>query len=293
MVLDYVKLKDIKPALSGYISDSLSLLRRSPVPDEDAVHDVRVLMKKSRASLKLVKTQLDEESFQREYLACREAGRMLTGWRETYVYRKTFKSLRKDNRELFARLSDIEKISLQLAKQEPASELPPALKSEIEAIDDHLNKSLYRMRFHSLSNLDAQLLLKELEQTYTVVAHNYLKCRNNPKPEWLHEFRKRAKDFLYQLYFFRPLNPSVVKHLEKKLDCLTQDLGKYNDLSQIVNYLEYRYGDPANSPALDELMILIRDRQDKYLEEVWPVAYKIFCPGQKLLNVLGFRMLVI
>lgn len=293
MVLDYVKLKDIKPALSGYISDSLALLRRSPVPDEDAVHDIRVLMKKSRATLKLVKTQLDEDSFRREYLACREAGRMLTGWRENYVYRKTLKNLRKENRELFARLSDIEKISVQLAKQEPAMELPSALKIEIEAIDEHLNKSLYRMRFHSLGNLDAQLLLKELEQTYTVVAQNYLKCRNNPKAEWLHEFRKRAKDFLYQLNFFRPLNPSVVKRLEKKLDSLTQDLGKYNDLSQIINYLEYRYGDPANSPALDELIVLIRAKQDGHLRVVWPIAYEIFCPGQKLLNVLGFRLLTI
>lgn len=293
MVLDYVKLKDIKPALSGYISDSLALLRRSPLPDEEAVHDIRVLMKKSRAALKLVKTQLDEESFQREYLACREAGRMLTAWRENYVYRKTLRALKKENRKLFVRLEDVEKIRIQLLKPDPVLDVPPALKNETEIIDDHLNKSLYRMRFHSLTRLDAQLLLKELEQTYIVAGHNYLKCRNNPKPEWLHEFRKRTKDFLYQLYFFRPLNPPVVKRLEKKMDRLTQNLGKYNDLSQIVKYLEYRYGDPANSPAIDELMVLIRDNQDKYLAEVWPVAYKIFCPGQKLLNVLGFKMLVI
>jgi CHAD domain-containing protein len=109
----------------------------------------------------------------------------------------------------------------------------------------------------------------------------------------LHEFRKRAKDFLYQLYYFRPLNPSVVKELEKRLDTLTQNLGKYNDLTQIMKIVGYKYGTPENSPALDELIVVIKDKQDQYLSKVWPSAYKIFCPGQKLLNVLGFRLLTI
>ena len=51
---DYIKLKDIKPALSGYLKESLGLLELSPVPDDRIIHDVRVLMKKSRAVMKLV-----------------------------------------------------------------------------------------------------------------------------------------------------------------------------------------------------------------------------------------------
>jgi CHAD domain-containing protein len=109
----------------------------------------------------------------------------------------------------------------------------------------------------------------------------------------LHEFRKKAKDFLYQLYFFRPLNPRVVKDLEKKLDGLAQNLGKYNDLNQLVKALDYKYPDDKNLPAMDELIIKIREAQDLYLAKVWPSAYKIFCPGQKLVNVLGFKLLVI
>jgi hypothetical protein len=44
---------------------------------------------------------------------------------------------------------------------------------------------------------------------------------------------------------------------------------------------------------MDELAILIHGEQDRYLSKVWPAAYKIFCPGQKLVNILGFRLLVI
>jgi hypothetical protein len=74
---------------------------------------------------------------------------------------------------------------------------------------------------------------------------------------------------------------------------MTQNLGKYNDLAQLINTLEYKYSSSANSPVLDELAIIIRKEQDRYLLKVWPSAYKVFCPGQKLVNLLGFRLLVI
>jgi CHAD domain-containing protein len=109
----------------------------------------------------------------------------------------------------------------------------------------------------------------------------------------LHEFRKRTKDFLYQLFFFRALNPKAIKSLEKRLDDMTQNLGKFNDLSVLVKMLGYKYNREEPQPGLDELVLLIRKEQDRYLSKVWPAAYKIFSPGQRLTNVLGFKMLVI
>ena len=43
---DIIKLKDIKPALSGYLKETLGFLDLSPVPDDRIIHDIRVLMKK-------------------------------------------------------------------------------------------------------------------------------------------------------------------------------------------------------------------------------------------------------
>ncbi|MEZ4998228.1 MAG: hypothetical protein R2758_12460 [Bacteroidales bacterium] len=36
-----------------------------------------------------------------------------------------------------------------------------------------------------------------------------------------------------------------------------------------------------------ELAIVIRDRQDRYLVKVWPVAYRVFLPGKKLQDIIG------
>ena len=293
MELDYVKLKEIKPALTGYIKESQILLKQSPVTDEKTVHDVRVYMKKARAVLKLIAPQQEPESIVRDITAYREVGRIMSSWRETSVHRKTLKELRKEFPGIFSQIQENDEIITLLNKTEPVTEPAEDIKVGLEEIDSLLNKAGYRLRFQPINVVDPQLLIKELEATYNKVTDIYMICRNNPKPKYLHEFRKKSKDFLYQLYFFRPLNTSVIKALEKKMDALTQNLGKYNDLTQLIKALGYNYPNNPNIPEMDELIIKIREKQDTYLSKVWPVAYKIFCPGQKLVNVLGFKLLVI
>jgi CHAD domain-containing protein len=293
MVTDYVKLKEIKPTLSGYIREAQLMLDPVKVPDEKVVHDVRVLMKKSRASIKLLKTQIDEESYNREYSSLREIGRIMQSWRETSVHRKLLRYLKKKYPELFSHLTDNDKINLLLTKPEIKDEPSSEMKGDLEKIIGLLHKSDYRLRFQNMSNLDPILLLKELDVIYNTLSICYLKARNYPKGANVHLFRKKTKDFLYQLFFFRSLNPKVIKELEKRLDTLAQNLGKYNDYSVLIKTLGYKYTSGESNNALNELAVIIKQEQDKYLSRVWPSAFRILRPGQKLANVLGFKMLVI
>lgn len=290
MPLETAKLKEIKPALCGYISEAQQMLDPGKIPDEKAVHDVRVLMKKSRATLKLLKTQINEESFNREYCSLRETGRKMQSWRETSVQRKLLKDLKKMHPGLFSQLTGNEKINIILNRP-GISEPSPEIKSGIDSIITLLHKSGYRLRFMDLNNLDPNLLYNELELTYRGVSDCYLKARNYPKNANLHELRKKTKDLLFQLFFFRSLNSGVIKNLEKKLEMMGQNLGKYNDHAVLIDALGYKYQSGKNSIALDELIVIIKQEQDKYLSRVWPSAFRIFRPGQKLTNVLGFKVL--
>ena len=279
--------KDIKAAMAGYIAGALKLLAMQPVPDDPSIHDVRVLMKKHRAAVRLVKPLLEEDVFRREYLAGRETGRLLASWRETAVLRRTAKSLKKDNPELFVRLHDNEKIQSLLRKHYSTWEKAGEQAKTIKEVTERLNKTGYRLRFLGLRAPDMQLLLSELEGTYRLTASTYLSCRNKPTARNLHEFRKKSKTFMYQLAFFRHFAPQPVRQLEKRLAGMTQNLGKYNDLAQIMSLMGFHYGAAENSDADNELAIVIKDRQDKYLLRVWPTAYRIFAPGKKLQDLLG------
>jgi CHAD domain-containing protein len=290
MIPDFVKLKEIKPVLCGFIREAQFRLDPDEIPDENVVHDIRVLMKRSRATIRLLKSQMDEESFIREYSALREVGRIMRSWRETSVHRKLLKYLKKKYPELFSHLTDNEKINLLLNKPDPEKAPSPEMKKDIENIMGLLHKSDYRWRFRSMNNLDPHLLLKELEITFNSASFSYLKARNYPTSVNVHEFRKITKDFLYQLWYFRSLKPKVIKDLEKRLEILAQNLGKYNDHSVLIKTLDYKYPSPDNSSAADELAVLIKEEQDRYLMKVWPAAFRIFRPGKNLGSVLGFKV---
>ncbi|MGQ9621646.1 MAG: CHAD domain-containing protein, partial [Bacteroidales bacterium] len=153
MIPDQVRIKDIKPALSGYITQSLRLLKRSSVPDDDAVHDIRVLMKKARATMKLLTPQIDEKTFEREYNSFKEAGLLLASLRETSVHRKTLKSIRKSHRGLFSRLETNEKIR-NILKKESDIILSEEQKKRLLHLEEILVKSLYRIRFLQMNSLN-------------------------------------------------------------------------------------------------------------------------------------------
>lgn len=288
---DYIRLREIKPALAGYIRDAQTLLNASPAPGEKAIHDVRVLMKKSRAVLRLIDACRDNEIFQRDYLAFREVGRLLGSLRDTSVQRKTIKELKKDNSRLFTLLKNNAIISEMSGKPSKEAGLTGAAEFNLQSAREIIRKAGYRIRFSKMEGIEPDQLLKSLDSTYRIVARRYLIARNKPSPENLHLFRKKAKDMLYQLWFFRPLNPSGIKSLERKLDTLTQNLGKYNDFSQLIRKLCYDYKSAVADQSVAELVLVLNNTRDKYLSRVWPSAFRIFRPGRSLVNVLGFRLL--
>ena len=97
-----------------------------------------------------------------------------------------------------------------------------------------------------------------MRNTFNTVSACFLKARNYPKKINLHEFRKKAKDFLYQLFFFRSLDPKSIGALEKRIEALGQNLGKYNDYAGLIKSLGYKYPSKENSREIDELIVIIR-----------------------------------
>ena len=282
-------LTDIKPVLCGYLSEAQNLLDPSVLPNEKVIHDVRVLMKKSRAAVRLLKPLMDEASFKREYLTFRNIGRLMSTWRENSVHRKLLKDIKKRFPELFSHLKDNEKINRLLGKQSVVSEPSKEMSDDLATIVELLRRSSFRLRFRQLDIHDQNLIKAELEKTFDKVSDCYLKARNYPKNINLHEFRKKTKDFLYQLFFFRLVDPRAIRNLEKRLESLGQNLGKYNDYAVLINTIGYRYPSGENNSAIDELIVIVKQEQDKSLLKIWPPAYRIFRPGKKLANLPGFR----
>jgi CHAD domain-containing protein len=273
----------IKPVLSGYIREAESLLMKDPIPSDKSVHDIRVLMKKSRATLKLAASQLDITDYKACNTALREVGRIMRDWREASVSRRTLNKFRNKYPELFERLDSNEPIIAILDRDSmPVADLTGEKIGEIAVL---LKNAGYRIRFRSWDKMAPELIVKELDSSFSKAENIFLLSRNNIKPESIHEFRKITKDLLYQLRFFRDVNPSVVKYFSKKLDRIAWYLGKYNDLTQLIKDLSYKSPGLMSDRNMDELVVRIRDRQDDYLSHVWPDAFRIFFKRPFILQV--------
>ncbi|MCK7532939.1 MAG: hypothetical protein MZV63_18820 [Marinilabiliales bacterium] len=85
--------------MTGYITGSLLLLAQQPIPDDAAIHDIRVMMKKHRAAIRLARPLLDEAVYNREYLpGGRPAASSPHGVRQRFCERQP-KPLRKTIRD--------------------------------------------------------------------------------------------------------------------------------------------------------------------------------------------------
>jgi CHAD domain-containing protein len=291
MESEYIRLKEIKPEVSDYISKAIILLNDPAFPDDDSIHDIRVLLKKARAALKIIEPQFGGDYNHMDIPDLKEAANLMAVWRNATVYRKILKDLKEEFPDLFSRLSDNEKIK-ELIKKPEKTENSEEAKLDTEKIRDLLKKAGYRIRLTGMKDADPNKLLKELEKSYQIVVGSYLTARYKTSMKKLHTLRKRTKDFLFQLYFFRPLNNSTIKQIEKELGEIAKNLGKIHDLDQLVRALDYKYPEALPGDAINELMVKIRERQDKYLKKVWPVAAELFTPGKKLKNILGYKVLV-
>ena len=288
--MEHFQMKPVKPAISAYIRRSVLLLHAADVPSDETIHNIRILMKKARAAMKLVRPQLRDEDLEKDISALRDVGRRLCLLRESVVARKRLRELKKEFPELFRKLTGNAEISSLMQKIEPSEEQIVKHRAEMNEISVILKKTAGRFRFRRMSGIDRDLLLDELEKTYLKTADIFIRCRIKPRPWKLHDFRKCSKDLLYQLIFFRPLDQDTVRSIEKRIDNAVHWLGRYNDLDQLIRTIDYSYARNSNTPELDELIIRIREKQDKCLGKVWPSAMKVFEPDQNLINQLRFRL---
>jgi CHAD domain-containing protein len=264
----------IKRGISAQLEEALRLIEDPEIQVEDAVHDIRVLMKRARSLICLFFNMPDSNSAQREYALFREVARLFAPMRDNSVGNKTIIILKKLDRKLFNRIPPDHTLFSNIAV---TAELDRNEYSILASrASSMLKQSLYRIRFLSVSGVDTDLPYREFEVCVNNCHSTYLRSRNTMKPSAIHKFRKKVKNLQYQLPFFFQCRKGKTRQFKKQLEYISRELGRYNDLAVLIKKWGYKYGNGINSQCDDEIFALIRNCQDKYLSEVWPLSQKIF-----------------
>lgn len=224
---------------------------RDPDADRDeAIHDARKRLKQTRAVLRLVQMGLDEQTYQRDNVTLRDAGRLLSNARDAWVRVETLDRLIDHFRHLLGpgayattRAQLLEEYRAIVGGEVPAAAL------------DALEEA--RLRIRAWAPSGDGLLAKGLEHTYRRGRDALRAAERETTTEQLHEWRKRVKDLSYQLRLVVPAWPGHLGALAEEAHRLSDLLGDDHDLGLFEDEVLDRtslFDTPAGRDILADLV---------------------------------------
>ncbi len=238
--------KGVKRIVSEQIKEVLEAVNSSR-PDIEAVHSARKALKRLRSLLRLIRTQIGEETFARESICCRDTGRLLSSARDADVRLATFNAL------AGAFGSHLESAAL----------IRKALEADVRtARHGGLNSKKRKAVAHTLEMARARIGFLVIGEGWKVLepglrrsfrrAHKSFKATfaSEPDVEALHTCRKRFKDLLYQLGLVRSALGPAFKEIEGMTKKMGELLGDERDLGLLCENLTNRSLDGVTPEAV-------------------------------------------
>jgi CHAD domain-containing protein len=222
------------------IDDALTYLQDSAEDLDEAVHETRKCLKKLRGLLRLVRKEIGETVYQRENVAFRDAGRLLSDLRDSKVMVDTlddhvealddegesdaFGSLRKSLEENYQR-------TRRRAVQE---------ENALSAAAAMIQAARLRVQEWPVERDSYDAVAGGLHKIYKRGRNRLADARQNPSSEAFHEWRKRVKYLWYSSRILRFIWPDPMEELADEIHDLSDYLGDAHDIAELKSLLTER-----------------------------------------------------
>ena len=232
---------------------AIAVSRSQRTGDHSPVHETRKHLKRARAALRLLCGAVSREEFARMNKKLRRVADLISDIRDAEVRFQTMRHLGQ-----LLRIEDDDIV------QEAQAFLGLELESFLAAFSDwkeeaarRLKKVRSGMKDWPVDCLTCKQIGQTVQQTYKRGRKNLRKANATPTAENFHEFRKHAKELMYQLRILQPLHPPLFQQLVSQLEIITEKLGSAHDLAFLERRLikHKRHGaDDRAAGALSELI---------------------------------------
>lgn len=230
---------------------------------DEAVHQVRKRLKKTRAVIRLVRDRLGKKTYQQENARFRDIGNNLALLRDSKVQIATLDSL-------VAHFADIDsEIFTDIYR-----ELQVDYRREYQRVSDEGILKLVRNQLKDSQNAiaswqidsdDWSAIDKSVKRVYQRGYQGLHSAISEPSLENLHDWRKRVKDLRYQLMVLCPIWSEMIEQWIDQTHNLSDYLGEDHDLAilkQFISSQPERFND-RNSL---ETLINLCDRRRQELQ---------------------------
>lgn len=262
--------------LIATISEVLHVLeKRPPIPDE-SVHSARKAIKKARAALRLLRDGLDEEDYQKENAALRDAGRCLSPLRDAKSLMDALNAFR-DRHPAELRHPDYICLTRHLrakrmAKRRDLFQARDTLRACIQS----LRACRARARLMKPSSLDPATVAAGLQSIHRAGRRTLAGARQAGTPEALHEWRKQVKYLSNALGTLDVSTSSQLAKTEERAGELADQLGHDHDLAELARYIALDADSTIDAAARKNLANLIERERAKLRKSAYALGAKIY-----------------
>jgi CHAD domain-containing protein len=248
----------IKRIVVEQIDKALDRMQSRSGNQDDVIHDSRVCLKKIRAVLRLVRTEIDADIFHQENICYRDAGRHLSAIRDTAAMLETFDKL-------------TDRFADQLAPN-AFSELRQPLRQSSTSRRLEKNKAMLavaktiraarrRVKDWPIHHNGFSALGQGIKRVYKQGHQGLVNAFEQPRVENFHEWRKQVKCLRYQIQVLRPIWPMMMERVAAELETLGEYLSDDHDLALLRQRVLEPAGAAGDRADLEALIALIDQRR--------------------------------
>lgn len=203
----------------------------------ESVHAARKHVKKVRALLRLVQQRTGAKFFRKENRALRELGQKLSAVRDAQVILVVLDDLRRANPT--GRIAEVlTKVRAGLNPPAEATASPDVSPGEARSCAREFERRRRGVKRWPLGKLAWPELAAALARSHRRSQDALARYAEHRTLLNLHEWRKRAKDFFYQLLILESLVPRELRSLAGKVASLTELQGAAHDLDLLLTALD-------------------------------------------------------
>lgn len=202
------------------LEGAIQSLQRTRGRDE-AIHDARKRLKKTRALLRLVRPQLGD-LYTEENARLRDTGLALSEFRDAAVIIETFDALRAKFPAGFAQAARVRRF---LVSEKTRIERSGRIGEALAKIVSQLAAAARRVNRWTLEEDGFDAIGPGLQRIFRDGRKALKAARHDPRAENFHEWRKRVKAHWYHVRLLEPLWNQELKRREASLKELEDSLG--------------------------------------------------------------------
>ncbi len=266
---------NINRILSEEVKAALDSLEKPDQPTSEAIHSIRKRIKKIRALVRLVRSELKEKDFRRQNGDYRTLGQQLSPLRDATVMINTLDKLRQAQPTIVAPQVFTSLQKALITQQDRAARQFFDDPTQINGVIKAFRQASQRVAGLSKRHKGFRVMAPNLKGIYQQARKALKVAIHTPSIDHFHELRKDVKTLWYHTRLLEPIWPELFKAYALELGRLGELLGDDHDYGVLAQMIDSDQLLVGNKQTKEALLQGLHGQRIQLQAQIYPLANRL------------------